>query len=69
MSEHTHIPTVYITIPISIKLLNQALNNRLNNGKYEKIKLVTTEKIYIYIYLVSQLNYYTTIFFLKNYWP
>ena len=69
MSEYTHIPTVYITIPISIKLLNQALNNRLNNGKYEKIKLVTTEKIYIYIYLVSQLNYYTTIFFLKNYWP
>ena len=69
MSEYTHIPTGYITIPISIKLLNQALNNRLNNGKYEKIKLVTTEKIYIYIYLVSQLNYYTTIFFLKNYWP
>ena len=69
MSEYTHIPTGYITIPISIKLLNQALNNRLNNGKYENIKLVTTEKIYIYIYLVSQLNYYTTIFFLKNYWP
>ena len=69
MSEYTHIPTGYVTIPISIKLLNQALNNRLNNGKYEKIKLVTTEKIYIYIYLVSQLNYYTTIFFLKNYWP
>ena len=69
MSEYTHIPTGYITIPISIKLLNQALNNRLNNGKYEKIKLVTTEKIYIYIYLVSQLNYYTTILFLKNYWP
>ena len=69
MSEYTHIPTGYITIPISIKLLNQALNNRLNNGKYEKIKLVTTEKICIYIYLVSQLNYYTTIFFLKNYWP
>ena len=69
MSEYTHIPTGYITIPISIKLLNQALDNRLNNGKYEKIKLVTTEKIYIYIYLVSQLNYYTTIFFLKNYWP
>ena len=69
MSEYTHIPTGYITIPMSIKLLNQALNNRLNNGKYEKIKLVTTEKIYIYIYLVSQLNYYTTIFFLKNYWP
>ena len=69
MSEYTHIPTGYITIPITIKLLNQALNNRLNNGKYEKIKLVTTEKIYIYIYLVSQLNYYTTIFFLKNYWP
>ena len=69
MSEYTHIPTGYITIPISIKLLNQALSNRLNNGKYEKIKLVTTEKICIYIYLVSQLNYYTTIFFLKNYWP
>lgn len=62
MSEYTHIPTGYITIPISIKLLNQTLNNRLNHGKYEKIKLVTTEKIYIYIFGVTTKLLYNNFF-------